>query len=73
MKQIRIGVIGAGWMCKAHSSDFKNVPLTHGPKIGVPVLEVVAKAPPLAALSRANRFVRSAVGLGQLFRDASNL
>ncbi len=42
MKPIKIGVIGAGWMCKAHSAAFKNVNLTFGTGVGVPVLEVVA-------------------------------
>ncbi|MDQ2696794.1 MAG: Gfo/Idh/MocA family oxidoreductase, partial [Pseudomonadota bacterium] len=46
MKEIKIGVVGAGWMCKAHSAAFKNVTLTYGTKIGVPVLEMVADVSP---------------------------
>lgn len=56
MKEIRIGVVGAGWMCKAHSAAFKNVTLTYGTRIGVPVLEVVADVSAERARSAAEEF-----------------
>ena len=42
MKDIRIGLIGAGFMGKAHATAFKNVPLVFGNEPGRPVLEVIA-------------------------------
>ena len=42
MKDIRIGLIGAGGMGKAHATAFKNVPLVFGNGPGRPVLEIVA-------------------------------
>ncbi len=42
MKEVHIGLIGAGWMGKAHASAYKNVPLVFGTEPAVPVLEVIA-------------------------------
>ncbi|MCB9077493.1 MAG: Gfo/Idh/MocA family oxidoreductase [Anaerolineaceae bacterium] len=42
MKEVRIGLIGTGFMGKAHASAFKNVPLIFGNEPGRPVLEIVA-------------------------------
>jgi predicted dehydrogenase len=46
MREIRIGLIGAGWMGKAHSVAYKNVPLVFGPEPAVPQLEMVADVNP---------------------------
>ena len=42
MKDIRIGLIGAGFMGKAHATAFKNVPLVFGNELARPILEVIA-------------------------------
>ena len=42
MKEVRIGLIGAGWMGKAHTNAFLNALMLFGPKYGKPVFEVVS-------------------------------
>ena len=42
MKEIRIGLVGAGWMGKAHSSAMLDEQMLFGPDFGVPVFEMVA-------------------------------
>ena len=42
MKEIRIGVIGAGWMARAHTMAFKNAVSVFGTDSGVPVCELIA-------------------------------
>ncbi|MBM7656027.1 Gfo/Idh/MocA family protein [Neobacillus cucumis] len=42
MKEIRIGLVGAGWMGKAHTNSFLNALMLFGPDAGKPVFEVVA-------------------------------
>lgn len=42
MKEVRIGLIGAGWMGKAHSSAMLNEQMLFGPEFGTPVFEIVA-------------------------------
>ncbi len=42
MKEIRIGLIGAGMIGRAHAAAYKNVPLVFGEAPAVPVLEMVA-------------------------------
>lgn len=37
MKEIRIGLVGAGWMGKAHSTAMLNEQMLFGPDFGVPV------------------------------------
>jgi len=44
--EVRIGLIGAGWMGKAHTVAYRNVPLVFGPEPAVPTLEVVADVNP---------------------------
>ncbi|MEK5231340.1 Gfo/Idh/MocA family oxidoreductase [Lysinibacillus sp. FSL K6-0232] len=39
---VRIGLIGAGWMGKAHTSAFANALMAFGPEYGTPVFEVVS-------------------------------
>jgi predicted dehydrogenase len=46
MREIRIGLIGAGWMGKAHSVAYRNVPMVFGPEPAVPKLEMVADVNP---------------------------
>lgn len=40
--EIRIGLIGAGWMGKAHTNSFVNALLNFGPEYGKPIFEVVS-------------------------------
>lgn len=42
MKEIRIGLVGAGWMGKAHSSAFLDAQMLFGPDFGTAVFEMVA-------------------------------
>ena len=42
MKEIRIGLVGAGWMGKAHSSAFLDAQMLFGPDYGTAVFEMVA-------------------------------
>lgn len=44
MKEIKIGLIGAGWMGKAHSSSLLNAQMLFGPDSGTAVFEIVADA-----------------------------
>lgn len=44
MRTIRIGLVGAGWMGKAHSSAIMNALMLFGKDAGVPEFEVVADA-----------------------------
>ena len=46
MREIRIGLVGAGWMGKAHTVAYRNVPLVFGPEPAIPTLEVVADVNP---------------------------
>lgn len=39
---IRIGLVGAGWMGKAHTNAFTNALMAFGPDAGTPVYEVVS-------------------------------
>src|SRR5512141_2885249 len=56
MKDIRIGLIGAGFMGKAHATAFKNVPLVFGNEPGRPILEVIADVDAQAVEKRAAEF-----------------
>ncbi|MCM3654398.1 Gfo/Idh/MocA family protein [Metabacillus litoralis] len=42
MKEIRIGLVGAGWMGNAHTNAFANALMLFGVESGKPVFEVVA-------------------------------
>lgn len=42
MKEIRIGLVGAGWMGKAHSSALLDAQMLFGPEYGTAVFEIVA-------------------------------
>jgi predicted dehydrogenase len=46
MREVRIGLIGAGWMGKAHTVAYRNVPLVFGPEPAIPKLEVIADVNP---------------------------
>jgi predicted dehydrogenase len=39
--EVRIGLIGAGWMGKAHINAFQNAFMLFGPESGTPIFEVV--------------------------------
>ena len=56
MKDIRIGLIGAGFMGKAHATAFKNVPLVFGNEPGRPILEIIADVDEQAVAKRAAEF-----------------
>jgi len=56
MIDIRIGLIGAGFMGKAHAAAFKNVPLIFGNEPGRPILEIIADVDELAVAKRAAEF-----------------
>ena len=56
MKDIRIGLIGAGFMGKAHATAFKNVPLVFGNELARPILEVIADVDEQAVEKRAAEF-----------------
>ena len=43
MKELKIGLIGAGWMGKTHAMCYRAQPLAFGGEPAVPVLEVVAE------------------------------
>ncbi|MFN8492913.1 MAG: Gfo/Idh/MocA family oxidoreductase [Caldilineaceae bacterium] len=42
MKEVRIGLIGTGFMGKAHATAYRNVPAVFGTEPGVPVLAMLA-------------------------------
>ena len=44
MKEIRIGLVGAGWMGKAHSSALLDAQMLFGPDFGTASFEIVADA-----------------------------
>lgn len=44
MKEIKIGLVGAGWMGKAHSSALADAQMLFGPDYGVASFEIVADA-----------------------------
>jgi predicted dehydrogenase len=46
MREIRIGLIGAGWMGKAHAVAYRNVAAVFGAEPAVPKLELVADLNP---------------------------
>src|SRR5574339_730829 len=56
MKEIRIGLIGAGFMGKAHAAAFRNVPLIFGNEPGMPILEIIADVDEQAVAKRAAEF-----------------
>ncbi|MCL7748493.1 Gfo/Idh/MocA family protein [Halalkalibacter alkaliphilus] len=46
---VRIGLVGAGWMGKAHTNAFINALMAFGPEAGKPVFEVVSDVSESAA------------------------
>lgn len=56
MKDIRIGLIGAGFMGKAHAAAFRNIPLLFGNEPGRPILEILADVDEEVVAKRAGQF-----------------
>lgn len=56
MKEVRVGIVGAGWMGRAHSTAFRSVPMVFGQEPAVPVLETVADVNQDSARSLAEAF-----------------
>src|SRR3954451_10454957 len=56
MKEVRIAMVGAGWMGRAHSTAFRSVPMVFGPEPALPMLEVVADVNQDSARSLAEAF-----------------
>jgi predicted dehydrogenase len=56
MREVRIAIIGAGWMGRAHATAFRNVPMVFGREPAVPALEVVVDVNDVAARSLADAF-----------------
>ena len=56
MKDIRIGLIGAGFMGKAHATAYMNVPLVFGNEPGRPILEIIADVDAQAVEKRASEY-----------------
>jgi predicted dehydrogenase len=46
VREVRIGLIGAGWMGKVHAVAYRNVPMIFGPEPAAPALEMVADVNP---------------------------
>ena len=44
MTEVRIGLIGVGWMGRAHATAYRAVPMFFGTEPAVPVLEIIADA-----------------------------
>lgn len=49
MTEVHIGLVGAGWMGKAHTSALLNAQMLFGPESGVAVFEIVADSNEAAA------------------------
>ena len=41
-KELKIGLIGGGWMGKAHTAAYKNLPLVFGNEPMTPVLHAIS-------------------------------
>ena len=56
MREVRVAIIGAGWMGRAHATAFRNVPMVFGREPAVPALEIVADVNEDAAKALAEEF-----------------
>ncbi len=56
MKEVRVAIVGAGWMGRAHATAFRTVPMVFGREPAVPVLQVVADVNEGAAKALASEF-----------------
>jgi len=56
MKRIKVGLVGAGWMGRAHAAAFRNASLVFGPEPGVAEIVAVADSNPDAARRFAETF-----------------
>jgi predicted dehydrogenase len=71
MREVRIGLVGAGWMGKAHAVAYRNVPLVFGPEPAVPRLELIADVDPERARAAAETlgFARWSADWREVARD----
>lgn len=56
LKEVRIGLVGTGWMGKAHSKSFLNAFYHFGEEYGKPVFEMVSDINEESALEVKNKF-----------------
>jgi predicted dehydrogenase len=56
MREVRIAIVGAGWMGRAHAMAYRSVPMVFGPEPALPVLDVVADVNPAAARALAQDY-----------------
>ena len=56
MREIRIGLIGTGWMGRSHSKSFLNAYYHFGDRYGKPVFEIVSDINKKSALEVKNQF-----------------
>jgi predicted dehydrogenase len=56
MQEIRVGLIGGGFMGKAHSHAYSGVPMFYWPSEFTPVKQTIAEATPELAAQAATRF-----------------
>ncbi|MFV0529079.1 MAG: Gfo/Idh/MocA family protein [Lachnospiraceae bacterium] len=71
MKEIHIGLVGAGWMGKAHSSALLDAQMLFGPEYGIAVFEIVADANQDMALAAQHKigFKRSTTNWKEVVTD----
>src|SRR5580700_9597786 len=73
MKEVRVAIVGAGWMGRAHATAFRSVPMVFGRDPAVPVLEAVADVNEASARSLADAFgvSRWTTNWKELLQDAN--
>ena len=60
--EVRIGLIGAGWMGKAHTVAYRNVPLVFGPEPAICMLDgwtFTCRRPPVSSRTAAHNASRN--------------
>ena len=76
MRELRIGLIGAGWMGKVHSMSYRTAQSAFGPAPAVPVLAAIADIRPDIAERAARDFgyeraAKDYMGQGGIFINHS--
>jgi predicted dehydrogenase len=56
MAEVRVAIVGAGWMGRAHATAFRSIPMVFGRKPAVPTLQVVADVNETSARALADEF-----------------